>query len=49
MSKPGALRLTLVGVGAINSPRYARAGLLVEYGTARLMIDGGPCNYEAQS
>ena len=42
MSKPGALRLTLVGVGAMNSPRYAPAGLLVERGCSRVMIDGGP-------
>ena len=26
----------------MNSPRYAPAGLLVECGTARVMIDGGP-------
>jgi hypothetical protein len=25
----------------MNSPRYAPAGLLVECGTARVMIDGG--------
>jgi hypothetical protein len=35
------LRLTLLGVGAMNSPRYALARLLVEYGSARVMIDGG--------
>jgi hypothetical protein len=34
------LRLTLLGVGAMNSPRYAPAGLLVEYGSARVMMDG---------
>jgi len=38
-SKP---RFTLLGVGAMNSPRYAPAGLLVECGGARIMIDGGP-------
>jgi phosphoribosyl 1,2-cyclic phosphodiesterase len=42
MPNPSALRLTLLGVGAMNSPRYAPAGLLLEYGSARLMIDGGP-------
>jgi hypothetical protein len=26
----------------MNSPRYAPAGLLVEHGQARVMIDGGP-------
>lgn len=42
MLKSGALRLTLLGVGAMNSPRYAPAGLFVEYDKARVMIDGGP-------
>jgi len=37
-----ALRLTLLGVGAMNSPRYAPAGLLAEYRGARVAIDGGP-------
>jgi Beta-lactamase superfamily domain len=37
-----SLRLTLLGVGAMNSPRYAPAGLLVKYTTHRVMIDGGP-------
>ena len=41
-AKAEFLRLTLVGVGAMNSPRYAPAGLLVEYGSSRVMIDGGP-------
>jgi hypothetical protein len=36
------LALTLVGVGAMNSPRYAPAGLLAEYGAVRVAIDGGP-------
>jgi hypothetical protein len=36
------LRFTLLGVGAMNSPRYAPAGLLVEHGAARVVIDGGP-------
>ncbi len=40
--KPRALRLTLLGVGAMNSPRYAPAGLLVECGGSRVAIDGGP-------
>lgn len=33
---------TLLGVGAMNSPRYAPAGLLVERGQVRVAIDGGP-------
>jgi Beta-lactamase superfamily domain len=36
------LRLTLLGAGAMNSPRYAPAGLLVERAGARVAIDGGP-------
>jgi len=36
------LRLTLLGVGAMNSPRYQPAGLQVQFGSKRLMIDGGP-------
>jgi hypothetical protein len=36
------VRLTLLGVGAMNSPRYAPAGLLVEHGRVRVAIDGGP-------
>lgn len=36
------LRLTTLGVGAAGSPRYAPAGLLVETGSTRVMIDGGP-------
>jgi hypothetical protein len=39
---PGSCRLTLLGVGAMASPRYAPAGLLVECGTVRVMLDGGP-------
>jgi molecular chaperone DnaJ len=40
---PGCqLSLRLLGVGAMNSPRYAPAGLLTEYGGARVAIDGGP-------
>lgn len=39
---PRPCRLTLLGVGAMASPRYAPAGLFVEYGTARVMLDGGP-------
>jgi hypothetical protein len=34
-------RLTLLGVGAMRSPRYAPAGLLIEHGRDRVMIDGG--------
>ena len=40
--KVKSLRLTLLGVGAMNSPLYAPAGLLVECGTARVMIESGP-------
>jgi len=32
----------LLGVGAMNSPRYAPAGLLVEHRRRRVMLDGGP-------
>jgi hypothetical protein len=35
-------RFTLLGIGAAASPRYPPAGVLVEHGTARVMIDGGP-------
>jgi Beta-lactamase superfamily domain len=34
-------RLTLVGVGAMNSPRYRPAGLLVTWARHRVMLDGG--------
>lgn len=37
----GHLRLTLTGVGAMNSPRFAPAGLLVEHRSSRIMLDGG--------
>lgn len=36
------VRLKLLGIGAMASPRYRPAGLLVEYGRTRVMIDGGP-------
>jgi hypothetical protein len=36
------LRLTLLGVGAMNSPRYPPAGLLVRYDRQQFMLDGGP-------
>jgi hypothetical protein len=42
VSETDELRLTLLGVGAMNSPRYAPAGLLVDCGGSRVMIDGGP-------
>lgn len=35
-------RFTLLGVGAAASPRYAPAGLLVQYAGRRIMLDGGP-------
>lgn len=39
--KAKQLRLTTLGVGAMESPKYAPAGLLVEAEKARVMIDGG--------
>ena len=36
------LTLTTLGVGAAASPRFAPAGLLVERGGCRVMLDGGP-------
>ncbi|GAA3776151.1 MBL fold metallo-hydrolase [Streptomyces chiangmaiensis] len=36
------LRLTLLGVGAMNSPRFAPAGLLLQYAGHRVAFDGGP-------
>jgi hypothetical protein len=36
------MRLTLLDVTAMNSPRYAPAGLLVEHRRLRVMLDGGP-------
>jgi hypothetical protein len=38
----GRLRLTLLGAGAMNSPRYPPAGLLVRYHRQQVMLDGGP-------
>jgi Beta-lactamase superfamily domain len=35
------LRLVLLGVGAMNSPRYRPAGLLVMWPGHRVMLDGG--------
>ncbi len=35
------LVLTTLGVGAASSPRFAPAGLLVEHGSTRVMLDGG--------
>jgi len=35
------LRLVLLGVGAMNSPRYRPAGLLVTWPGHRVMLDGG--------
>ncbi|MFG2004708.1 hypothetical protein ACGFNU_36705 [Spirillospora sp. NPDC048911] len=35
-------RLLLLGIGTARSPRFAPAGLLVEYGHARVGLDGGP-------
>ena len=36
------LRLALLGIGAMNSPRYAPAGLLVADGRRWVMVDSGP-------
>lgn len=36
------LRMTLLGIGAMASPRYRPAGLLIQQGKMRVMIDGGP-------
>lgn len=36
------IRCTLLGVGAMNSPRYAPAGLLVTRRSRRIALDGGP-------
>ncbi len=36
-------RLVLVGVGAMNSPRYRPAGLSVSWRGHRVMLDGGGC------
>jgi hypothetical protein len=36
------LRCILLGVGAMRSPRFAPAGLLVTLGRTRVMLDGGP-------
>ena len=34
------LRLTLLGVGAMNSPRYEPAGLLIQHDKSIVLIDG---------
>ena len=39
---PDVLRLTLLGIGAMRSPRYRPAGLLVEWRGRRVALDGGP-------
>jgi hypothetical protein len=36
------LRLTLLGAGAMNSPRFAPAGLLLRCAGRRVAFDGGP-------
>ena len=45
---PG-LRLTLLGAGAMNSPRYPPAGLLARYRRQQIMLDGGPGAEPARS
>lgn len=42
LRRRGNPRFTLLGIGAMASPRYRPAGLLVEYRGVRLMLDGGP-------
>ena len=42
LSRSRVLRCTLLGIGAMASPRYRPAGVLVEFGGRRVMIDGGP-------
>jgi hypothetical protein len=42
VSQRTVLRMTLLGIGAMASPRYQPAGVLVEYAKVRVMIDGGP-------
>jgi Beta-lactamase superfamily domain len=37
------MRLVLLGVGAMNSPRYRPAGLLAMWAGRRVMLDGGGC------
>jgi hypothetical protein len=39
---PAVLSLRLLGVGAMRSPRYAPAGLLLVAGGSRVAFDGGP-------
>lgn len=39
--KTRGIRLTLLGVEVMNSPRYKPAGLLVEYLGRRITLDGG--------
>lgn len=36
------LRIQLLGIGAMKSPRYRPAGLLLEFAGTRVMLDGGP-------
>ena len=36
------IRCTLLGVGAMNSPRYGPAGLLVTHRGRQIALDGGP-------
>lgn len=35
------LQLLGIGIGAMRSPRYRPAGLLVEYDGTRVMLEGG--------
>lgn len=47
MGDEARLGLLLAGVGAMNSPRYGPAGLLVTYGSSRVMFDGGGASSRA--
>ncbi|HEX6472380.1 MAG TPA: hypothetical protein VF069_25025 [Streptosporangiaceae bacterium] len=42
-------RLILLGIGTERSPRFAPAGLLLEYGHVRVGIDGGPGSEPAEN
>ena len=42
MAGVSRLRMTLLGVGAMNSPRFAPAGMLLRCGRRQIAFDGGP-------
>ena len=41
--------MILLGIGTAESPRFAPAGLLLEYGHVRVGIDGGPGSEPAEN